>query len=54
MPKCPNFHGVCGATSQDERSKTQEHPIERQISPLSNEIEQGDGDGEVGERDQGI
>jgi len=37
-----------------ERSKAQEHPIERQISPLAYEIDQGNGNGEVGESDQGI
>src|SRR5260370_40812394 len=54
MPECPHFHAVRGATGHDERSKAQEHPIERQIWPLAYEIDQGNGNGEVGESDKAI
>src|SRR6266536_2074555 len=47
-PDCDHFHEVGSATTKNEKSKRQEHPVIRNIpSPLVSEVPQRDGDRQI-------
>jgi hypothetical protein len=42
------------AAGNDEKTRQQEHPVERNVGALPDEVDQRDGDGEVGKADQHV
>ncbi len=42
------------ATGEDEHRETHKHPVKLQVFPLADEIEERDGNGVVGQRDERV
>jgi hypothetical protein len=54
MPDIPNLHHVRRSAGHDEGAEAGEHPVEGQVSPLPNEMDQSDRYRGVGCRNQPV
>ncbi len=54
LPDGPDLHQVRSSASHDKDCEADEHPVELQVRPLADEVQQGEWDREVRERDQRI
>ena len=53
-PQGPDLHDVGGAAGDDEHAEAQEHPVERHVAPLANDVDQRERDRGVREGDEGV
>src|SRR3989441_5597800 len=54
VPKVPDLHGMSGSAGHDEDAETQEHPIEWQVASFAHEMDQGNRNRHVGQRNQQV
>ncbi|MNC74152.1 hypothetical protein D3C76_1638640 [compost metagenome] len=45
---------MAGPAGQDKHAKGREHPVERHVLALVDKVQEGEGDGDVGQGDQAI
>src|SRR5207302_4885252 len=54
FPKCDDLHHMRHAAGDNKNAEANEHPIEGQITPLTNKIKKGKWNDEIRSRDQKV